>query len=359
MSKSNYKKHQEKLLGMPLGTSERKLRKAIIHALASQLGKNICIECGQPICSPEDLAVVHLVDWEEDPSQYFNLDQIALSHVSCRRRNHGRKQDSKMDYVQADIEDLKGNPLESHMHEGSLYVAGEMGQEYQVVLKNLTHKKVLAVVTVDGKNVVTGEPGDWNDKGYVLSPYQRMEVKGWRTSLENVVTFKVGRKEDSYASVQGDSENHGVIGIAVFEPREARGYGVNPWPLVIGGPKGDGYHKPLGYTPYIEHFWVSNMGSGPDYGAFGVHTSNIECSNMTLGTSTDVNHCSSVGTQWGKEMRNVAVEGSFEKKSKTPSQILSFFYDTKESLISRGIWKSSPKRPNPFPGNHRFCSPPK
>ena len=65
MTKSKeYKRQQAELLGMPVGTAERKLRKAIIYELAQQLQKNNCLECGLAISDPDDFAVVHVEDWQ-------------------------------------------------------------------------------------------------------------------------------------------------------------------------------------------------------------------------------------------------------------------------------------------------------
>ena len=47
--------------------------------------------------------------------------------------------------------------LDVHRHRGRQYVVGQPGNEYAIRIRNTTGGRVLAVVSVDGVNVVTGE----------------------------------------------------------------------------------------------------------------------------------------------------------------------------------------------------------
>lgn len=204
---------------MPVGTAEKHLRKSIIHELALQLGKNQCCRCSLAVEDPDDLAIVHVQEWEGDPDLFWALTNIAFSHADCEAARSGKRQreSKKMNKVEVRVEDPHGKPLLGTKHEGDLYVAGKKGSRYQVRVKNKTNQNVLVVLTVDGRNVITGKPGDHNDGGQVIGPRDTWLFKGWRTSNSQVAVFEFGNKSGSYSAQLGSSQNVGVIGCAVFE----------------------------------------------------------------------------------------------------------------------------------------------
>src|SRR3954471_2060744 len=54
----------------------------------------------------------------------------------------------------------EGRRLQLYWHEGRAYVAGKPGNEYRVTLRNRMGEELLAVVSVDGVNVITGQTAD-------------------------------------------------------------------------------------------------------------------------------------------------------------------------------------------------------
>ncbi len=104
-------------------------------------------------------------------------------------------------------------------HRGGPVVAGRPGSRYAVRLINTTGERVLAVVAIDGVNVVTGETASVGQRGYVLDPWQRTEITGWRKSNDEVAAFEFTALSDSYAARTGRPLDVGVIGVAAF--REA------------------------------------------------------------------------------------------------------------------------------------------
>src|SRR4051812_20673425 len=90
-------------------------------------------------------------------------------------------------------------PISAHWHEGRAYVVGRPGAEYEIVLCNRTGEDVLAVVSVDGVNVVSGETAGVQQAGYVLGPWQAGTLRGWRKSLEETASFYFTSLGDSYA----------------------------------------------------------------------------------------------------------------------------------------------------------------
>ena len=70
--------------------------------------------------------------------------------------------------------------------DGRWYVAGRTGNEYEVRVRNETGGDLLAVVSVDGVNVVSGETASISQSGYVIGPRQSLSIQGWRKSLARV-----------------------------------------------------------------------------------------------------------------------------------------------------------------------------
>src|SRR5467141_382580 len=88
----------------------------------------------------------------------------------------------------------EGRQLAVHWHEGRAYVVGTPGNEYQVTLRSRSHEEVLAVVSVDGINVITGQSADPAQSGHVLAPRVALEIRGWRKSLAHLLARGVIRQ---------------------------------------------------------------------------------------------------------------------------------------------------------------------
>lgn len=125
------------------------------------------------------------------------------------------------DGVRMSIRDEGGVPLRGVSIHGRTFVLGTSGQRYSIVLENRTGASFEALVTVDGLDVLNGQPGSFTSRGYVLRPYGTVEVRGFRQSLNRVAAFRFGSVGDSYAADQGDARNVGVIGVALFAERGA------------------------------------------------------------------------------------------------------------------------------------------
>lgn len=122
------------------------------------------------------------------------------------------------------LEDGDGRVLSSFNHEGQRFVLGESGQRYAIRLFNHSDKRVEAVVTVDGRDVVTGELGNFERRGYIVPAHGSVLIDGFRRSLDTVAAFRFSTPERSYSNLKGSGAHVGVIGLAVFSeggtPRE-------------------------------------------------------------------------------------------------------------------------------------------
>ncbi|MCW1913595.1 hypothetical protein OJ996_08415 [Luteolibacter sp. GHJ8] len=105
------------------------------------------------------------------------------------------------------------------------FVVGSRDSNYSIVLKNRCKSRLEVVLSVDGLDVIDGNPAGFSKRGYVIGSGETLEVKGWRTSPETVARFNFSTVSGSHANLtHGDHRNVGVIGLAVFTEE-----GVDPW----------------------------------------------------------------------------------------------------------------------------------
>src|ERR1700675_1977670 len=114
-----------------------------------------------------------------------------------------------------------GAVLDTHYYHGEYWVAGRPGGRYAIEIHNHLGERLLAVTSVDGVNVVSGETAAWDQGGYVFAPGDRYQITGWRKSDAEVAAFTFTDLANSYAARTGRPANVGVIGVAVFRERQA------------------------------------------------------------------------------------------------------------------------------------------
>jgi hypothetical protein len=193
----------------------------------------------------------------------------------------------------------EGRWLQVYRHDGRTYVAGKPGHEYQIRVTNRLREDLLAVVSVDGVNVITGESAHPAQSGYVLSPHGAVEIQGWRKNLSQTAAFYFTALPDSYAARTGRPEDVGVIGVALFRRK--------PEPLVYSSP-----------SPAAE---------------------SAARADATLGTGH------------GRREHSPAVRVTFERATSVPAEMLTLYYDSYANLLARGVVREpSQVTPRPFPG---------
>ena len=121
--------------------------------------------------------------------------------------------------ITVSIRDASGNPLPGLFASDRTYVTGREGERYTIDITNGTPRRFEAVATVDGLDVISGKRGSTDSRGYVLLPWQSLEIDGFRQSEDAVAAFRFSKVSDSYAGKRGDARNVGVIGVAFFAER--------------------------------------------------------------------------------------------------------------------------------------------
>jgi hypothetical protein len=122
-----------------------------------------------------------------------------------------------------DVQVLRGNgeALPTYGQRDRFYVQGNANERYIIRITNPTDRRVEAVVSVDGLDVIDGENGDLRKRGYIVPAYGETRIEGFRTSQADVATFRFSSVAGSYAGQKGKARNVGVIAVALFEEQAA------------------------------------------------------------------------------------------------------------------------------------------
>jgi len=279
------------------------------------------------------------------------------------------------------IEDENGNSLPTFAKDGRTFLLGEPGLRYNIRVRNPTGQRVEAVLSVDGRDAISGQPGDYvNQRGYVIAAYGSLLVEGFRRSMEEVAAFRFTSPEDSYSSRLGTPQNVGVIGVAFFPERARPPAPVvrRPRPLPRPAPlpyddSGDGRSSRVmdsdRVAPSAPMKRSAPGAGGPAPASEGradsAPRSRAEAKGSyreDLGSSGSVNN---LGTEFGESHESVVSSVSFERASGTHPTLLSTLrYDDADGLSARGIDVSGyrygrvyPDEPQAFPVS-RFAQPP-
>ena len=111
---------------------------------------------------------------------------------------------------------------------GRRLVSAKKGSTYSIVVKNRCKSPLEIVASVDGLDVQTGTTASFSKRGYIIAPGKTLEIKGFRKSNSSVAAFEFSSVGNSYANLKhGNTRNVGVIGIAVFTPKNANLWGRN------------------------------------------------------------------------------------------------------------------------------------
>jgi len=234
---------------------------------------------------------------------------VALVTSACAHAHGGMVDLSVYDRTE-------GRRLPVYWHEGRAWIAGRPGNEYQVTLRSRQSLDVLAVVSVDGVNVITGQTADPTQSGYVLSPRGGLDILGWRKNLSQTAAFYFTALPDSYAARTGRPDNVGVIGVALFRRK------VEPKPLP---------------QPYSE--------------AAPAAAERRDARNEA-GSGARVME-DRLGTGHGRQENSPAVHVTFERATSSPAEVVTLYYDSHANLLARGIIRDPVRvapQPRPFPG---------
>lgn len=271
---------------------------------------------------------------------------------------------------------INGNSVKEYEHQGQVFVEGKQGTEFSIRLKNNTHKRCLAVITVDGKSIIDGAPGNIdNGGGYVVEAYSSATIPGWRLDNNNIAKFVFSSPEDSYVAQSDDEpeamDNIGVIGCAVFYEQETIYWNPNLWrdstpidnrPLVwYGGSQFDSYTTKLGGNTQSGGTSIkSTRGTHNAVDCSNINTAVYNISASSIADSGTTETIANLGTGFGNAAQHTVSEQSFTRCAQ-PETVFTVYYDTRKGLEARGVNLKANAYicPSPFPASKgRGCKPP-
>jgi len=103
------------------------------------------------------------------------------------------------------------------------YLEAMRGENYGIVIHNMTSERIGVVIAVDGRNIISGKKSNLrnNEAMYIVNSYESGEYDGWRTAGDRVHKFYFTDMADSYAvQTFSDSTAMGVIAVAVYREKE-------------------------------------------------------------------------------------------------------------------------------------------
>jgi len=119
--------------------------------------------------------------------------------------------------VTIQLVDQYRRPLRGIQLGGRTIVMGRSGTRYGILVQSYSNRRHEIVASVDGLDVIDGKRASTTKRGYILAPYGRLFIRGFRTSRYNVAAFRFGSVRNSYAArTTGNTRNVGVVGLAVY-----------------------------------------------------------------------------------------------------------------------------------------------
>jgi len=104
------------------------------------------------------------------------------------------------------------------------YLQARKAAKYEVTVQNRSGQRVAFVLSVDGLNAINGLRSSLSpsEPMYVLDPYARATIKGWRRDLDRVNRFVFVDESRSYAERTGQGNGDlGWIRVAAFRERQS------------------------------------------------------------------------------------------------------------------------------------------
>jgi hypothetical protein len=222
---------------------------------------------------------------------------------------------------------------------GGTYVMGQLGERYTLRILNHTGRRIEAVVSVDGRDVVDGRAADYRGKrGYLVPAYGHVDIEGWRLSSAQVAAFRFSAVADSYAARTGTAREVGVIGAAIFPER----FVPRPRPLELPYPRArsyfdfeeshDGYEGRGADAPSAAPADKSSSAGAPRAEAAPPSPS------RSLAEAESARRRPGLGTEFGEAVGSAVHEVSFTRANPTvPAVVLGARYNDRAGLLAMGV----------------------
>jgi hypothetical protein len=251
---------------------------------------------------------------------------------------------------QVDLLDDDGDVLPTFNHKGRVYVLGESGQRYQIRVRNNSHGRIEAVISVDGLDAIDGQDATWDKRGYIIGAGDELSLEGFRLSDADVASFRFSSVGGSYAAKTGDARNVGVIGVAIFRENPPAVTEIPipemPEPTPPKFPEDPEYEDEepgTSDTPSAAGAGNAPSRSESQHGEATPSPPSTPPSGDALSTNGSTSTINpdnrpGLGTAFGEERSQPVVEVPFDRESPSrPDALWVMRYDDRSGLVALGI----------------------
>lgn len=204
---------------------------------------------------------------------------------------------------------MNGQAQPVYLSGGQAFVAGVYGQAYEIRVHNRSGQRVEAVVAVDGRDVVTGQPVDpRRHRGHLVRPYGTTSVAGFRSSEAAVAQFRFSTIPQSYAWRTGTAWGIGTIRVWVFEESM-------PEPVVV---------LPHHHGPGVR-------------GGDGRRSAS-----PSMDDAAGASAPRDMGTEYGEQRWSPVMRTHFQRQSHHANAVLGIRYQSHDALAAAGILRPVP-----------------
>jgi hypothetical protein len=229
-----------------------------------------------------------------------------------------------------------GETLATRYHRGEYWMEGRPGARYAIRIRNQQGRRLLAVTSVDGINVVTGETAAVDQRGYVYDAWNAYDITGWRKSDAEIAAFTFTAVPQSYAARTGRAANVGVIGVALFRDQPPPAVMLDlPAPLA-----------PPMAAPLAESRNEQKAAEAPAASADAAGAGSARRDRALA------NPAPALGTGHGTRETSVVTQVPFQRESTRPNEVIRLRYDSRANLVALGVIREvtpPASRPQPFP----------
>ena len=292
-----------------------------------------------------------------------------------------------------------GRVLRTYNHNGQIFAEAPESGEYELRLTNTSPNRRMAVISVDGINVIDGKDAGVEGSGYVLNGWQTTSIKGFLRGSSECARFTFSASQGSYAAQTGrGTKNTGVIGVAVFDEK-VKPVVFQP-PIIIK----EVHHHHSGYRldrGYSQTTTTTTLGMNGGLEAFGAALNGDDDSFSLSETMCSAAPCAAegdggatkglggptrsrsgqfakksaqsmpvaaaaaapdLGTEYGRAESFFTTTTSFERATTAPVLVLSVRYGVRAKLAEWGVpvdaVQATPPAPNAFPASYGYAQPP-
>lgn len=271
-------------------------------------------------------------------------------------------------------------PADEYYHNGAVWIEGREGNNYTIDIRNNTPSRALFILSVDGLDILEGNPAGPSSQGYVVNAQDTISIPGWKINNQEAAEFFFSRSRDSYVNaIGGSTSNTGVIGAMVFA--EYQDHSIGPFDIARYYSGNTANHNQRTYNTMPANTWVgSALIESSDRrinasmvksaaAAMPMNSAEVKTSGGIIGAAMQQSLTSSpvtqdVGTGFGNATQWQTQSTQFRRANPNqPDAVLALYYNTARNLEKMGIRLRTKRdvsyQANPFPGyTSSGCKPP-